>query len=258
MNIKYDANLCRIAKDHESTPVNALCELSSLPCDSNGNPTHWDQGSCTFDALDRLTQIEWADRRVEYAYDAEHRRLSKRLLSKTASGWQETQCKYFLYDGANEIGSIDSHGEIQELRILGLTPQAELGSAVALELYGQVYLPLHNLMGSICGVVPLEAPSKRVIYEQTPFGEEAEGTYISPWRFSAKRVDAETGLIYYGRRYYAPPLGRWLTPDPIGFTDGLNLYAFVKNNPLLYTDLYGLYADDNAASLHYDAGPSGG
>ncbi len=105
--------------------------------------------------------------------------------------------------------------------------------------------------------MPLAAPTQKVIYRQTPFGEEPQEKYISPWRFSAKRVDPETGLTYYGRRYYAPALGRWLTPDPAGFTDSLNLYAFVKNNPLLYTDLYGLYTSDNAASVHYDPGPAG-
>jgi RHS repeat-associated protein len=237
----YDANLCRIAKDQESAPVNVLFELSSLPYDPNGNPTHWDQGECTFDALDRLTQVEWSDRRVEYTYDAAHRRLSKRLLSKAPSGWQETQQQYFLYDGANEIGTIDGHGEIRELRILGLMRQAELGSAIALELYGQVYLPLHNLMGSICGTVPVTAPASKVIYHQTPFGEEAQEIYISPWRFSAKRVDPETGLVYYGRRYYAPPLGRWLTPDPIGFTDSLNPYCLRKKQPAaLYRFIWSL------------------
>ena len=49
-----------------------------------------------------------------------------------------------------------------------------------------------------------------------------------------------TGLVYYGRRYYTPAFGRWLTPDPAGFTDGMNLYAFVHNDPLTHFDEYGL------------------
>ncbi len=36
-----------------------------------------------------------------------------------------------------------------------------------------------------------------------------------PFRFSTKYYDSETGLYYYGRRYYSPDLGRWLNPDPI-------------------------------------------
>src|SRR5258708_4379400 len=39
---------------------------------------------------------------------------------------------------------------------------------------------------------------------------------------------------------FLPSFGRWLTPDPSGFTDGMNLYAYVHNNPLTHQDEYGL------------------
>jgi insecticidal toxin complex protein TccC len=45
-----------------------------------------------------------------------------------------------------------------------------------------------------------------------------------------------SGLYYYGARYYAPWLQRWVSADPAGDVDGLNLYAFVGNNPLAYVD----------------------
>ena len=48
-------------------------------------------------------------------------------------------------------------------------------------------------------------------------------------RFSAKYFDAETGLYYYGYRFYHPVLMRWLTRDPIEERGGRNLYAFCDN-----------------------------
>ncbi|MGK5595405.1 MAG: RHS repeat-associated core domain-containing protein, partial [Parachlamydiaceae bacterium] len=51
-----------------------------------------------------------------------------------------------------------------------------------------------------------------------------------------------SGLSYFGRRYYDPTLGRWLTPDPIGYEDGSNLYAYVHNNPCFYSDPEGKFA----------------
>ncbi len=54
-------------------------------------------------------------------------------------------------------------------------------------------------------------------------------------RYSGKERDA-TGLYYYGYRYYAPWLGRWLNPDPAGMVDGLNLFAMVGNNPVSFRD----------------------
>ncbi|NYH10241.1 RHS repeat-associated core domain-containing protein [Pseudomonas moraviensis] len=54
-------------------------------------------------------------------------------------------------------------------------------------------------------------------------------------RYSGKEMDV-TGLYYYGARYYAPWLCRWVSADPAGDVDGLNRYAFVGNNPLRYVD----------------------
>jgi len=54
-------------------------------------------------------------------------------------------------------------------------------------------------------------------------------------RYSGKERDA-TGLYYYGYRYLAPWLCRWLNPDPAGAVDGLNLFGFVGNNPVTKVD----------------------
>lgn len=58
-------------------------------------------------------------------------------------------------------------------------------------------------------------------------------------RYSGKERDA-SGLYYYGSRYYAPWLQRWVSADPAGWVDGFNLYGFVANNPLKYKDRRGL------------------
>ncbi|MGY3642075.1 RHS repeat domain-containing protein [Pseudomonas sp. PK-RTE-24] len=73
-----------------------------------------------------------------------------------------------------------------------------------------------------------------------PFGEtawmapesEIEYRFI---RYSGKEMDV-SGLYYYGTRYYAPWLQRWVSADPAGDVDGLNLYGFVGNNPILFID----------------------
>lgn len=58
-------------------------------------------------------------------------------------------------------------------------------------------------------------------------------------RYSGKERDA-TGLYYYGYRYYAPWLCRWISADPAGEVDGLNLYRMVRNNPMTLRDPDGL------------------
>lgn len=58
-------------------------------------------------------------------------------------------------------------------------------------------------------------------------------------RYSGQERDA-TGLYYYGYRYYQPWVGRWLSADPAGTVDGLNLYCMVRNNPVTFMDSAGL------------------
>ena len=62
----------------------------------------------------------------------------------------------------------------------------------------------------------------------------------NPFRFSTKYADNESGLLYYGYRYYNPSAGRWLSRDPIGERDALNVYQLVGNDPLSRWDYLGL------------------
>ncbi|WCJ60440.1 hypothetical protein NXS98_04725 [Fontisphaera persica] len=64
---------------------------------------------------------------------------------------------------------------------------------------------------------------------------------VNPFRFSTKHCDDETGLYYYGHRYYHPHTGRWLSRDPIGEGGGLNLYGLVNNQPVHFVDPHGLW-----------------
>ena len=62
------------------------------------------------------------------------------------------------------------------------------------------------------------------------------------WTFSTKYTDQETGLLYYGKRYYQPQTGRWLSRDSIEERGGLNLYGFARNAPQQYFDIHGSIA----------------
>jgi len=77
-------------------------------------------------------------------------------------------------------------------------------------------------------------------YEYSPFGEtlrsSGEMAQANPFRFSTKYVDSETGLIYYGYRYYVPETGRWSGRDPIDERGGMNLYCILRNDSLNQVD----------------------
>ena len=66
----------------------------------------------------------------------------------------------------------------------------------------------------------------------------------TPFRFSTKYLDQETGMGYWGYRYYHPGLGRWINHDPIGEGGGIHLYAFLRNAPTVHVDKLGHYSTD--------------
>ena len=78
-------------------------------------------------------------------------------------------------------------------------------------------------------------------YKYSPYGESAALTGTS-FGYTGQRYDAETALYYYKARMYSTVLGRFLQPDPIGYDGGrfLNLYEYVANDPLNFTDPSGL------------------
>lgn len=92
----------------------------------------------------------------------------------------------------------------------------------------------------------------------TPFGQELpDGTTSMHYKFTGKERDAESGLDYFGARYYASNIGRWMSPDwadkpeavPYSSLDdpqSLNLYGYVHNNPLSLSDLDGHWPDWNS------------
>lgn len=85
--------------------------------------------------------------------------------------------------------------------------------------------------------------------EYLPFGgsagsdEEASEITDRTRRYSGKERDA-TGLLYYGWRYYQPETGRWLSADPGGLIDGVNLFRFCSNMPSCRIDHNGKNDDD--------------
>jgi RHS repeat-associated protein len=80
--------------------------------------------------------------------------------------------------------------------------------------------------------------------EYFPYGETSFGSFArKQYRFTGRERDEESGLYHHGARYYASWLGRWITPDPAGIVESLNLYSFVRANPLRFNDPTGLQGD---------------
>jgi RHS repeat-associated protein len=202
----------------------------SFTYDRRGNRTKMDDVQYVYDGLDRLVKVITPTETITYAYDAFNRRIEKKSPS----------ChERYLYIDQNEIGAVDSAGKIVQLRILGEGLGAEIGASVAFEFDARLYIPIHDHRGNVATLLDEEGNIvEQYLYDA--YGVEERPSYLNPWRFSSKRVDPETGFVYFGRRYYDPSLGSWITSDPLGPDAGPNLYAYALCNPMMSFDLYGL------------------
>jgi RHS repeat-associated protein len=107
-----------------------------------------------------------------------------------------------------------------------------------------------NHLGSAS--LELDTTGQIISYEEyTPYGESSmmvgnnqTEVKLKEYRYTGKERDDFTRLYYYGARYYASWLGRWLTTDPkMEEGDSLNLYQFCKNNPVINVDPDGRESD---------------
>ena len=118
-----------------------------------------------------------------------------------------------------------------------------VGGLLATEVGGVWYFPLYDNNGNITDYVS-ETGEVVASYAYDAFGrtiaQSGAMASVFPFRFSTKYYDAESGLYYYGYRYYSPELGRWMTRDPIEEDGGDNLYAFCGNNGVGKVDPFGL------------------
>lgn len=240
----FDSLSNRTSKDGETYQHNSLNQIvkkghQDLVYDPNGNLIRNGAYEYSYDALNRLVKVAWGGNIALYTYDAFDRRVVK-----TINGQEE----FFLYQGQDEIGCW-KNGVCQEMRLMGKNTQSQ---TAAIEIRGIPYVPLHDLNGNIIALLNLQGEVVER-YRYTVYGEreildssgarQSKSVVGNPWQYAGKRFDEESGLIAFGMRYYDPNMGRWMTPDPAGFVDGFNLYAYVHNNPLQYSDQFGLFGE---------------
>ncbi len=223
--------------------------------------------SLTFNCCENLIKAGVIERPDEpddcdyYNYDSDEIRTRK-VSERLAHGGSVTEKEEKIYLGNYEIKRIKSEtaeGETtilyrQTLRVMDdKTCVAIMHYWIQDDLHREVEkagtrklrYQLDNNLGSVS--LEVDDDAALISYEEYfPYGGTAiiagnnrKEVALKEYRYSGKERDDSTGLYYYGARYYAPWLGRWLKPDPAGPTDGLNLYAFVGGNPISKIDSEG-------------------
>lgn len=218
--------------------------------DANGNLQQLQPGQAlAWDLRNQLRQVtpvkrtEAANDTERYAYDSAGQRVRKTRFTQARNRTHQAEVRYLP---GLELRTNTATGEV--LHVISISagrsgvrvlhwesePPAEMTN-------DRLSYSLSDHLGS--SSLELDGAGRLISQEgYYPDGatawwasrSEVEASYKTV-RYSGKERDA-TGLYYFGFRYYAPWLNRWINPDPAGVVDGLNLFRMVRNNPLRYRD----------------------
>ncbi len=228
----------------------------SLTYDADGNLTFDGVRTYAWDDANRLTTVSIGGEVIlQNEYDTQSRRVRKVTQEATHT---------FVYDGWNLVKETiaSSNGETEVVHYvwgkdLSGTMQGAggVGGLLAVKRNGVWYHPFYDNNGNITAYV--DAQGEVVAsYAYDAFGNTITqtGTLASTFnhRFSTKYYDNESRLYYYGYRFYAPSIARWLNRDPIEEGGGVNLYAFCKNKMICVYDILGLNELDDIEKRYRD------
>ncbi len=203
---------------------NALNQLTTASAGQTNVSYEWD-------AENRLTAINQGTKRSEFRYDGLDRRVQ--ILEK--SNGAVLSGNYFLWCGSDICEMRDTTGATVLRRLF---PQGEaiVGSG------NTSYFYTKDRLGSI-----REALDRNGVlatrYEYEPYGQQTviQENLETTFAFTGDFVHAPSGLYLTWYRPLSSRIGRWLSRDPFGEREGINLYSYVRNNPVNSVDPLGQF-----------------
>ena len=232
----YDAGN-RLNEIREGSETGTL--LYSYEYDANGNRAAYWAGAISagtelhdyvYDAKDRIAALTVDGLgSVSFAYDPRDYRVEKQGPAGTRKYYLEAEHLEAVYDGSDALREKYLRGVVVDEVVNGYVYDGQ-GDETNLNFH-------HDHLRSVTGISTHtgEAAQQNAF---TAFGNQlrAAGAEVTSLRYTGREFDDETGLYYYRARFYDPLIGRFLQEDPIGFDGGINLYAYVNNNPVNAND----------------------
>jgi len=195
---------------------------------STGDSIHY-----SYNAFDQVVEVDQQDNMAmtisltTYAYDAMGRRIMKDVDGIVTKFAHQNQRLVASYDNSDVL-------------LATYLPGPEPNMVLSMETMGEQFVVHRNTIGSVIAISD-QFGSLVNQYSYDSFGRAVSETELVdyPFGFAGAEHDEETGLYYMRARYYDTFSGRFIQADGRSFTAGANLFHYVKNNPLSFTDPQG-------------------
>ena len=205
------------------------------------------QGSAatyTYNDENQLTQITFPgspSRWQKFYYDGLGRRVQIDYYKEGSPDPVLVSRQKFVYLGGSVIRELNGSDQVVREYVRDGGLGGGIGSIIYCKEGSDCYYFHYNHKGDVISIT--DADKEEVAYyEYDAWGNmmTEAGSWSSPYRFSTKEWDDDSGLYYFGARYYSPEIGRWTQRDPAGVEDGLNVYLYADCEPVVRTDSWGL------------------
>jgi RHS repeat-associated protein len=227
------------------SPLSILAGNQTQTHDANGNLINDGIYCYTYNDANRLSVVKTcADNKLvaEYVYNFAGERFIKKVYENGIFKYMIMTINDLYEVKINADGSEEettyyrANGELVANKVVKRPAPSATPTSQELKYHHTDHLGSASLVTSSTGTKVEET-------RYLPYGSVREGgseNLTGRYTYTGQESDSETGLMYYGARYYSPVLGRFIQPDSmlpnIYDPQSLNRYSYVKNNPLKYTD----------------------